>query len=104
MLMRQQLVVLSQPLRQTANLVNTYIVDTVDLLWRMRVFGHRAAPPARGGRTYLELMPYAVLQSVAPHSSVAGSLFMHRAFLGFAVAFFDMVSLLRTTPCFNVKT
>ena len=98
MLMRQQLMLFTRPVKQTASLINTYILDTVDLLWRMRVFGHRAAPPARGAKTYLEVMPRDVLQSVVPCSSTAGSLLMHRAFLGFAMSLINMVSLLHTTP------
>ena len=96
MLMRQCHAAFTHSVRQTASLINTYILDSVDLLWRVRGFGHRAAPPARGARTYLELMPHAVWQSVAPHRSVTGSLVMHRAFLGFAIAFIDMVSIQHT--------
>ena len=80
-------------MKETVVLVNTYILDTADLLWRMRAFSHQRPPPPSGARTYLGTFPRSVLQSTdTPHCNVTGSLLTHRAFIGFAMAFIDKVS------------
>jgi len=91
-LLRQEPVVPWSTVKETVILINTYILDSVDLLWRMRAF-HRArpAPPPSAG-TYLDLIPHSVLHCLrTQHSSLAGSLIMHRAFAGFALAFINKV-------------
>ena len=83
----------SNSMKETVVLVNTYILDTADLLWRMRAFSHQRPPPPSGARTYLDTFPQSVLQSTdTPHCNVTGSLLTHRAFIGFAMAFIDKVS------------
>lgn len=75
-------------------LVNTYILDTADVLWRMRAFSHPRPPPPTGARTYLDTVSRSVLQSVnIPRPSLAVSLLMHRAFVGFAMTFIEKVTL-----------
>jgi len=75
-------------------LINTYILDTADVLWRMRAFSHPRPPPPTGARTYLDTVSRSVFQSVnIPCPSLAVSLLMHRAFVGFAMAFIEKVTL-----------
>jgi len=74
-------------------LVNMYILDTADMLWRMRAVSQQRPPPPTGARTYFDTVPRAVLQSVnVRHPSLAVSLLMHRAFVGFAMAFVEKVT------------
>ena len=91
-----QLLVLSDALKKDfIILVNTYILDTADMLWRMRAVSHQRPPPPAGARTCFDIIPRSVLQSVnIRHPSMTVSLLMHRAFVGFAMAFIEQVPFL----------
>jgi len=74
-------------------LVNAYILDTADMLWRMRAVNRQRPLPAAGPKTFFDTVPHSVLQSVnIRHPSLTVSLFMHRAFVGFAMAFIEKVT------------
>ena len=74
-------------------IINTYILDTADMLWRMRAVSQQRPAPPVGARTYFDTVSHSVLQSVnVRHPNLAVSLLMHRAFVGFAMAFIEKVT------------
>jgi len=57
----------------------------------MCAFSHNRAPLPRGTKTFLGVVPCHQIPSITAYSSYAGSLFLHRAFVGFAIAFIEQV-------------
>ena len=83
----------STALKETIGLINTYILDAADVLWRMRAFSQQRTPAPAVARSYLDAIPRSVVIAVkVPNPSMAVSLVMHSAFVGFAMAFIEKVN------------
>jgi len=99
-----RVVALSSHKKQTSIVLNSYILDTADLLWRMRAFHPQRSLPPVGSMTFLNVVPQSTVQQLsAAQLSLNGSLFMHRAFISFVITFIQQVANTVTLHCANIQ-
>jgi hypothetical protein len=87
--------VTKQMLLHATTALNSYTVDICDILWRCWAFTDRQSE-----KSSLRLLPRPLVVSLQlPYPSMALSMFMHRALLGYARKFISLVSCILMMFC-----